>query len=163
MALLLQLRSRRQQRSDQTDQVDLQDLGGVRGVGLGAVLLAEGRAALDAVDAAERRTRRAAGSGPAVVLVAKAGASEELLAKLLAAYAAEPGAVEVAVLETGDRLWLLPDTFGTPPELPMPLLAELAEVVRGGRKVGLAGRDPDAYVLARDALMLLLDDSGGRA
>lgn len=74
-----------------------------------------------------------------------------------------PGAVEVAVLEVGDRLWLLPDTFGAPPELPMPLLAELAEVVRGGRKVGLVGRDPDAYVLARDALMLLLDDSGGRA
>ena len=73
-----------------------------------------------------------------------------------------PGAVEVAVLEAGDRLWLLPDTFGTPPELPMRLLVELAEAVRRGRKVGLAGRDPDAYAQARDALMLLLDDSGGR-
>ena len=74
-----------------------------------------------------------------------------------------PGDVEVAVLEAGDRLWLLPDSFGTSPELPMPLLAELAEVVRGGRKVGLAGRDPNVYAPVRDALMLLLDDSGGRA
>jgi LysR family transcriptional regulator, benzoate and cis,cis-muconate-responsive activator of ben and cat genes len=62
----------------------------------GAVLLAEGRAALDAVLAAEQRTRRAA-HGPGIVLVAKAGASAELLAKLLDAYAAEPGAVEVDV------------------------------------------------------------------
>ncbi|WP_018334891.1 LysR family transcriptional regulator [Actinomycetospora chiangmaiensis] len=63
----------------------------------GAVLLAEGRVALEAVEAAERRTRRAAHPGPGLVLVAKAGASEELLAKLLDAYAAEPGAVEVDV------------------------------------------------------------------
>jgi LysR family transcriptional regulator, benzoate and cis,cis-muconate-responsive activator of ben and cat genes len=62
----------------------------------GAVLLAEGRAALDAVDAAERRARRTH-DGPGLVLVSKAGASEELLAKLLDAYAAEPGAVEVDV------------------------------------------------------------------
>ena len=62
----------------------------------GAVLLREGRAALDAVEAAERRTRRAALAAPGqpgVVLVDKAGASSELLAKLLDAYAAEPGAV----------------------------------------------------------------------
>ncbi|MEV8068364.1 LysR family transcriptional regulator [Streptomyces sp. NPDC085995] len=80
---------------------------GSRGValtGAGAVLLREARAALDAVEAAERRTRRAAlaGSGrPAVVLAAKAGASSELLAKLLDAYAAEPGAVAVDVLLCG--------------------------------------------------------------
>ena len=36
-------------------------------------------------------------------------------------------------------------------------------VVRCGRKVGLAASSRDAYVLARDALMLLLDESGGRA
>ncbi|MGV9347711.1 LysR family transcriptional regulator [Streptomyces spiralis] len=80
---------------------------GSRGVtltGAGAVLLREARAALDAVEAAERRTRRAALAGtgrPAVVLAAKAGASSELLAKLLAAYAAEPGAVTVDVLLCG--------------------------------------------------------------
>ncbi|MGW4944762.1 LysR family transcriptional regulator [Actinoplanes sp. NPDC004185] len=70
----------------------------------GSVLLAEGRAALDAVDAADRRTRRAALSGsgdPGLVLVTKAGASSELLAKLLDAYAAEPGAVPVDVLLCG--------------------------------------------------------------
>ena len=75
----------------------------------------------------------------------------------------EPGEEKVAVLEAGDRLWLLPDTFGTPPELPMPLLAELANVARCGGKIGLAASNRDAYALARDALMLLLDDRGGHA
>ncbi|SDD86388.1 LysR family transcriptional regulator [Auraticoccus monumenti] len=66
----------------------------------GAVLLHEGRAALDAVAAAEQRTRRAAlaaAVGPTVVLASKAGATDELLATLLHAYAAEPGAVRVEV------------------------------------------------------------------
>jgi DNA-binding transcriptional LysR family regulator len=70
----------------------------------GSVLLREGRAALAAVEAAERRTRRAALAAtgqPAVVLVTKAGASGELLAKLLDAYAAEPDAVSVDVLLCG--------------------------------------------------------------
>ena len=70
----------------------------------GSVLLREGRAALDAVDAADRRTRRAALAAtghPGLVLVTKAGASDELLAKLLDAYAAEPGAVAVDVLLCG--------------------------------------------------------------
>ncbi|MGC4768697.1 LysR family transcriptional regulator [Micromonospora sp. DT44] len=70
----------------------------------GAVLLHEGRAALDAVEAAEHRTRRAAlaVTGQAgVVLATKAGASSELLAKLLDAYATEPGSVDVDVLLCG--------------------------------------------------------------
>ncbi|TQS24875.1 LysR family transcriptional regulator [Microbispora sp. KK1-11] len=69
----------------------------------GSVLLREGRAALDAVEAAERRTRRAAPATgrPGLVLVTKAGASAELLPKLLDAYAAEPGAVAVDVLLCG--------------------------------------------------------------
>ncbi|MEU5760172.1 LysR family transcriptional regulator [Nocardia sp. NPDC047648] len=70
----------------------------------GSVLLGEARAALDAVEAAERRTRRAAlaATGRAgVVLATKAGASVELLAKLLDAYAAEPGAVTIDVLLCG--------------------------------------------------------------
>ncbi|SEO86333.1 LysR family transcriptional regulator [Actinacidiphila rubida] len=80
---------------------------GSRGVTLteaGSVLLREGRAALDAIDAAERRTRRAAlapTGQPGVVLVTKAGATGELLAKLLDAYAAEPGAVAVDVMLCG--------------------------------------------------------------
>jgi DNA-binding transcriptional LysR family regulator len=70
----------------------------------GAVLLREGQAALDAVEAAERRTRRAAPAAngrPGLVLVTKAGAANELLAKLLDAYAAEPGAVAVDVILCG--------------------------------------------------------------
>jgi LysR family transcriptional regulator, benzoate and cis,cis-muconate-responsive activator of ben and cat genes len=74
-----------------------------RGVALtdaGAVLLREARAALAAVEAAERRTRRAGARGE-LVLVTKAAASAELLAKLLARYATEPGAVPVEVLLCG--------------------------------------------------------------
>ncbi|GHJ15153.1 MULTISPECIES: LysR family transcriptional regulator [unclassified Micromonospora] len=70
----------------------------------GAVLLREGRAALDAVAAADRRTRRAASTvlgEPGLVLATKAGASSELLPKLLDAYAAEPDAVAVEVLLCG--------------------------------------------------------------
>ncbi|MEW2302851.1 LysR family transcriptional regulator [Streptomyces sp. NPDC006655] len=70
----------------------------------GSVLLREARAALDAVAAAERRTRRAALAAtgrPGVVLATKAGASGELLAKLLDAYAAEPDAVTVDLLLCG--------------------------------------------------------------
>ena len=64
----------------------------------GATLLAEGRAILGAVAAAERRTRQAATDGERLVLGAKAGTSGELLAKLLDAYAVEPGAVPVDLL-----------------------------------------------------------------
>ncbi len=70
----------------------------------GSVLLREGRAALDAVAAADRRTRRAgqaATGGPGLVLATKTGASSELLPKLLGAYAAEPDAVPVEVLLCG--------------------------------------------------------------
>jgi DNA-binding transcriptional LysR family regulator len=76
----------------------------VRLTDAGAVLLREGRAALDALAAAERRTRRtalAASGQPALVLVSKAGASRELLAKLLDAHAAEPDAAAVEVLLCG--------------------------------------------------------------
>ncbi|MBV9750437.1 MAG: hypothetical protein JO157_16650 [Acetobacteraceae bacterium] len=100
---------------------------------------------------------RLAGSGPELTLEM----TEALPHKAL--IHDEPGAVDVAMLEAGDRLWLLPDSFGTPPVLPVLLLTNLAHVVRRGHKVGLAASDEDAYVLARDALMLLLDDSGGRA
>ena len=80
----------------------------------GSVLLREGRAALDAVEAAERRARRAAlaATGHAgVVLATKAGASSELLAKLLDAYAAEPDAATVDVLlcSPGEQERLLRD------------------------------------------------------
>jgi DNA-binding transcriptional LysR family regulator len=67
----------------------------------GSVLLREGRVALDALAAAERRTRRAVDGPPGLVLVTKAGASGELLAKLLDAYAAEPDSVPLDVVLCG--------------------------------------------------------------
>jgi hypothetical protein len=57
----------------------------------------------------------------------------------------------------------LPDTFGTPPVLPEDVLDELADALRAGRKVGLAARDEAAGALARDALLLLLDEAEGEA
>lgn len=79
----------------------------------GAVLLREARAALDAVDAAEQRTRRAGRDGVdgRLVLVTKTGASSELLAKLVDAYAAEEGAapVEVVLCQAGEQERMLRD------------------------------------------------------
>jgi DNA-binding transcriptional LysR family regulator len=67
----------------------------------GAVLLREARLALEAVEAAEFRTRRAAANGPTLVLAAKAGASSELLSKILDAYASELGAAAIEVTLVG--------------------------------------------------------------
>jgi DNA-binding transcriptional LysR family regulator len=79
-----------------------------RGVSLtsaGDVLLHEGRAALCATAAAARRTRRAGGAGhlgcDRLVLAVKAAASQELLRKLLDAYAAQPNAAEIELLPCG--------------------------------------------------------------
>ncbi|GLY48192.1 LysR family transcriptional regulator [Lentzea sp. NBRC 102530] len=69
----------------------------------GAVLLTEARTILGAVTAAERRTRTV--DRPSLVLAAKAGGSGELLAKLLDAYAAEPGAVAVDLLLCEAHTW----------------------------------------------------------
>ena len=77
----------------------------------GSVLLAEAQRILAALSAAERRTRQAASDKPSLVLALKAGVSGELLAKLLDAYAAEPGAVAVdlRLCETPQHLQLLRD------------------------------------------------------
>lgn len=64
-------------------------------------------------------------------------------------------------LGLSDRLWLLPDTLGSPPELPEAVLDELVRVIRAGNKVGLAARDEAVGALVRDALLLLLDEGGG--
>ena len=64
----------------------------------GNVLLSEGRNVLAALTAAERRTRQAATSQVGLVLAAKAGTADELLAKLVDSYAGEPGAVPVEIL-----------------------------------------------------------------
>ncbi|MFG1674958.1 LysR family transcriptional regulator [Micromonospora sp. NPDC049282] len=83
-----------------------------RGVALtdaGRVLLREAGTALDAVTAAARRTRRAGASPRPLVLATKAGASHELLRRLLDAVADEPGAppVEVLLCEVGEQAGLL--------------------------------------------------------
>jgi len=64
----------------------------------GAVLLSEARTLLSAAAAAERRTREAADKQPRLVLAVKSGTVSELLAKLLDAYRAEPGAATVDLL-----------------------------------------------------------------
>lgn len=85
-----------------------------RGVALtdaGGVLLREARAALDAVAAAARRTRRAGAPKRHLVLATKAGASHELLRRLLDAAGSAPGAapVEVLLCEVGEQAGLLRD------------------------------------------------------
>lgn len=85
-----------------------------RGVALtpaGQVLLHEGRTVLDAVMAATRRTRRAAAADDRLVLVTKAGASHELLRRLLDTYRARPSAVTVETLlcEVGEQQEFLRD------------------------------------------------------
>ncbi|WP_328929786.1 LysR family transcriptional regulator [Streptomyces sp. NBC_00190] len=64
----------------------------------GAVLLSEGRAIVGAVAAAERRTQQAAQRSPRLALAVKSGTAGELLAALLDAYRAEPGAATVDLL-----------------------------------------------------------------
>ncbi|PRY16655.1 DNA-binding transcriptional LysR family regulator [Kineococcus rhizosphaerae] len=66
----------------------------------GEVLLRESRAALAAIEAAERRTRRAVEGPEALALAVKAGTGAEQLATLLDAYAAEPGAARVDLVLT---------------------------------------------------------------
>ncbi|WP_033291371.1 LysR family transcriptional regulator [Amycolatopsis jejuensis] len=83
-----------------------------RGVALtpaGQVLLHEATTALDAVNAAARRTRRAGNPERPLVLVTKAGASHELLQKLLTAAANDPAVTPVDVLlcEVGEQAGLL--------------------------------------------------------
>ncbi|QYN37639.1 LysR family transcriptional regulator [Pseudonocardia sp. DSM 110487] len=85
-----------------------------RGVALtdaGRVLLREARAALDAVAAAAHRTRRAGNPTRPLVLATKAGASHELLRRLLDSLGREPGATPVDVLlcEVGEQARLLRD------------------------------------------------------
>lgn len=70
----------------------------VRLTDAGTVLLTEARVILAAAEAAERRTREAAEEQPRIALAVKAGTAGELLAKVLDAYAAHPGACPVDLL-----------------------------------------------------------------
>ncbi|TQM44083.1 LysR family transcriptional regulator [Pseudonocardia cypriaca] len=75
----------------------------------GAVLLQEARIALDALQAAGRRARRAAGPEPKLVLALKADAGASLLDDILARYSTDPAARPVAVhlCEWGEQPQLL--------------------------------------------------------
>ena len=66
-------------------------------------------------------------------------------------------------LALSDRLWVLPDRFGTADDLPTGLLCRLASLIRAGGKVGLASHDETVCNEARDMLMLALVSPGGQA
>jgi DNA-binding transcriptional LysR family regulator len=83
-----------------------------RGVTLtpaGQVLAREARHALDTVDAAARRTRRADARDPHLVLAMKAGGDAGLLPAILAACEREPQSLPVRVIFGTDRVRLLRD------------------------------------------------------
>lgn len=73
---------------------------GVELTGPGEVFLRESRAALVAIEAAERRTRRAIAEPGTISLAVKAGTGTEQLGALLEAYAAVPGAAHVDLVLT---------------------------------------------------------------
>ena len=77
----------------------------------GTVLLDEARVALDAVEAAGRRARRAGQPAPKLVVAVKAGGGGELLTRILDRYAAQPGhpPAEVVVGKWGDPPRMLRD------------------------------------------------------
>lgn len=75
----------------------------------GAVLLAEARSALDALQAAEQRARRATAPEPKLVLAVKADGGAALLDAILARFATDPAARPVAIhlCEWGEQPQLL--------------------------------------------------------
>ncbi len=90
-------------------QLLVRDRRGVALTDAGSVLLHEAGSALDGVAAAARRTRRAGNPDRTLVLATKAGASVELLQRLLAAVSSGPDAIPVDVLlcEVGEQAGLL--------------------------------------------------------
>ena len=62
-----------------------------------------------------------------------------------------------------DRIWVLPDSLGSPPEIPAQLLLELAGIIKRGGQVGLAARDGGEGTKMRDMLVLLLSPPEGQA
>lgn len=75
----------------------------------GQVLAREARHALDAVDAAARRTRRAEAGDPHLILAMKAGGDAGLLSAILAACDRGPCSLPVRVIFHTDRVRLLRD------------------------------------------------------
>ncbi len=92
-------------------QLLIRDRRGVALTDAGRVLRDEAKAALDAVAAAARRTRRAADPQRPLVLATKAGASHELLQRLLDALGKDVDAapVEILLCEVSEQAGLLRD------------------------------------------------------
>ena len=53
-------------------------------------------------------------------------------------------------MKVSDRIWVLPDSLGSPPEIPAQLLLELAASIRQSGQVGLAARDDTEVARTRD-------------
>lgn len=66
-------------------------------------------------------------------------------------------------MKASDRIWVLPDSLGSPPEIPAQLLLELAGIIERGGQVGLAARDGAEGARMRDMLVLLLSPPEGQA
>jgi DNA-binding transcriptional LysR family regulator len=130
-----------------------------RGVTLtdaGRVLLSEGRTVLAGAAAAERHTRQAAQGGPRITLAAKAGAADELPAKLLDAYRAQPDAVDVdlTLCEAHQAQHLLRDGHADVALLHLPFDSATGldrEVLRTERQVAVL---PATHPLASNAQVL---------
>ena len=83
---------------------------GIRLTAAGEVLLAEGSAALTAVEAATRHTQRAGRSEPRLILAMKPTGDGGLLPEILAEYERQPGALPVdIVFSAGERAAMLRD------------------------------------------------------
>ncbi len=102
---------------------------------------------------------RLAGDGPD----AFTNAQGEALPFKAVIYGKPPTLGAGSEMRAGDRIWVLPDTFGTPPEIPAQLLIELARIIRDGGQVGLAAQDGAEGARMRDMLVLLLSPPEGQA
>ena len=102
---------------------------------------------------------RLAGDGPDVFIDAQGDALP--FKAVIHGSPPRPGAG--SKMKVGDRIWVLPDSLGTPPEVPAQLLLELAQIIKDGGQVGLAARDGAVGARMRDMLVLLLSPPEGQA
>jgi DNA-binding transcriptional LysR family regulator len=129
----------------------------------GEVLLAEARAALDRVAAAERRTRRAGQRG--LVVVVKPSGDGGLLPEVLAAYEADPAAAraEMLMCGMGEQTGMLRDGRGDVALLHVTARTDLTGLdsheLLAERQVAVL---PPGHPLATRAALLLADLAGER-
>ena len=102
---------------------------------------------------------RLAGDGPDVFT----NAQGETLPFKAVIHGSPPRPDAGSEMKVGDRIWVLPDSLGTPPEVPMLLALELVQIIKDGGQVGLAARDGAEGAKMRDMLVLLLSPPEGQA